>query len=289
MLRKTVALLKLTKPTIVMLVLVTGAAALVMEGHFVRQPRNFLLVMIGLFLTGGAANALNQYFERNRDANMTRTSRKRPLPAGTVTPGEALAFSIVTMVAGLLLFGFCFNWLSAGLALATIVFYSFFYTLWLKPRTHLNIVIGGAAGAMGPIIAWAAATNSLAMAPWVLFLIIFFWTPPHFWALAMCLKEDYRRVGLPMLPVVRGDRETIRQIMGYTLILVGVSLSLLLFGAGTIYLVLAALLGFGFVALVARLQRENTTRRAWGVFGYSIIYLFLLFIGVMVDAAWSLH
>jgi len=186
--------LALTKPTIMVLVVITGATGLVLQQDFTYQPWSALLVLCGLFLTGGSANALNQYFERDLDARMERTSKRRPLPMHRLGPNEALFFAVAIGVAGVLLFGLCFNLLSAALAGGTILFYGLFYTLYLKPRTAQNIVIGGAAGAMAPVIAWAAAAGDLSLTPWVLFLVIFLWTPPHFWALALYLREDYEAV-----------------------------------------------------------------------------------------------
>jgi len=280
--------LKLTKPTINLLVIVTGATALVMEGSLTGSPLSFSLVLLGLFLTAGCANALNQYFERDIDAQMKRTAQKRPLPSGRISPASALAFSITCGVLGVGIFAVAFNWLSALLSLATILFYSLFYTLYLKPRTHLNIVIGGAAGAMGPVIAWAAVTGRIDVLPLVLFAIIFLWTPPHFWALAYCLKEDYRTVSYPMLPNVKGDAETVRQIVIYTIATVIVTLALPLFGAGVIGLVLAAVLGAAFLWKAWRMGSRRATRDAWGLFGYSIVYLLALFVGLMIDAKWMI-
>ncbi len=277
--------LALTKPTILTLVLLTGLAALVLEGSLLGHPLRLLLVCLGLLMTGGCANALNQYFERDIDERMSRTRVRRPLPKKTVTPNEALTFAIAIGIGAVLLFGLAFNWISAAISLATIAFYSFFYTLWLKPRTHLNIVIGGAAGAMAPIIAWAAATGTLAVTPWILFLIIFFWTPPHFWALALCVKKDYAAVSIPMLPVIKGDAETRRQILIYTLWLVGISLALLLVQAGLIYLVAACGLGALFLKKAWRVWRQDENSQAWGLFKYSILYLMVLFVAMMADKA----
>ncbi len=281
--------LKLTKPTIALLVVITGATALVMEGTFVSQPVAFFLVLAGLYLTAGSAAALNQYFERDIDAQMSRTMKKRPLANGSISPRAGLTFAIAIGVIGLAIFVFAFNWLSAALAFGTIIFYSFFYTLWLKPRTHLNIVIGGAAGAMGPLIAWAAATNGLTLTPWLLFLIIFFWTPPHFWALAFCLKEDYKTVQYPMLPVVKEDKETLRQILAYTLITVAVSLALPFVSVGLIAVVCSAALGGVFLWLVQRLRVQPEASVSWKLFGYSIVYLLVLFVGLMIDAVWRIE
>ena len=277
--------IQLTKPTILLLVLLTGAAALVLEGSLTQEPLRFVEVIIGLAMTGGCANALNQYFERDIDAQMGRTRMRRPLPKHAMEPRSALIFAIVLGVLALALFGLRFNLLSAACALGTILFYSFFYTLWLKPKTHLNIVIGGAAGAMAPVIAWAAATGTLAVTPWILFLIIFFWTPPHFWALALCVKQDYQSVAIPMLPVIKGDRETRRQILIYTFWMVAISLALLLVKVGLLYLVIAVGLGSLFVWKAFRIWRQNENTQAWGLFKYSIIYLFALFIAMMADKA----
>ncbi len=276
----------LTKPTILLLVVLTGAAALVMEGSLLLDPVRFGLVLFGLTLTGGAANALNQYFERDLDALMERTKRRRPLPLGNLSPKEAVVFAVSLGVGAVLLFAFCFNLFSAVLALATILYYAFFYTLYLKPRVYQNIVIGGAAGSMAPVIAWAAATGSLNLTPWILFLIIFFWTPPHFWALALCIKKDYEKAKIPMLPVVKGDKETARQILFYTLWMVAFSLALLFVKAGLVYLLLALVLNGIFVYKAYRIWRRGAFGEAGGLFGYSIAYLLILFLGIMADAVW---
>jgi protoheme IX farnesyltransferase len=277
------AFLKLTKPTISLLVIITGATALVMEGSFVSDPLRFTLVLLGLFLASGSANALNQYFERDIDKRMTRTARKRPIANGTLKPSEALVFAVSIGILGVGLFAYAFNLLSAALAAGTILFYAFYYTLYLKPRTPWNIVIGGAAGAMGPLIAWAAAAGTLTMTPWLLFAVIFFWTPPHFWALALCLKEDYKAVRYPMMPLVAGDEETLRQMLWYTVVTVGLTLALFFSGVGLLYLLLAAGLGIGFLYLTWHLAATREKKDAWSLFGYSIVYLLVLFVGLMVD------
>jgi len=278
--------LQLTKPTINLLVLITGAAALIIEGSFADRVGMFVLVLLGLFATAGSANAFNQYFEREVDKKMTRTAKKRPLPSGRLTPRAALVFAISCGIFGVALFAFVFNAASALLALSTIAFYSFFYTLYLKPRTHLNIVIGGAAGAMGPVIAWAAAAGTvLAWEPWIMFAIIFFWTPPHFWALAFCLKEDYRTVEYPMMPNVKGDDATMRQMKIYTVVTILTTLSLAFFNVGVLYLFLAVALGIGFMMAMIKADRTREVRASWALFGFSIVYLLALFVGMMVDAA----
>ena len=276
--------IQLTKPTIMLLVVFTGSAALVVEGSFLTEPLNFLLVIIGLYMTGGCANALNQYLERDLDAKMERTKNRRPLPSGRLSPNRALIFSVSIGIGGVVLFAYFFNWLTALLALGTILFYSLYYTLWLKPNTTQNIVIGGIAGAMAPIGAWTAATNSLSVIPWLLFLIIFLWTPPHFWALALFSKKDYKIVGLPMMPVVKGEDSTRLQILVYTIILVISSLGLLFFGAGWIYGATAFILGVLFTRRAFQLYIGKTDKLARQLFGQSLLYLFGVFSAVIVDA-----
>src|SRR5882672_3187874 len=232
----------LTKPRIVLLVMITAVAGLVVEGSLLHDPARFALVLLAITLTAGSANAFNQYFERDLDAAMARTRKRRPLPLHRVSERGALGFAIGVGAASVLLLWWVGNALSAWLALGTVLFYGFFYTLWLKPRTVHNIVIGGAAGAMGPVIAWAAATGRLAPAPILMFLVIFLWTPPHFWALALCLQDDYRRVRIPMLPIVKGEAETYRQIERYTLLLVFVTLLMPVVRAGGVVLAATALL-----------------------------------------------
>jgi len=281
--------LQLTKPRIVLLVLVTALASLVMEGSLLHQPGRFLLVLCAITMVAGSANAFNQYFERDLDAQMARTRTRRPLPLHRVRPRDALVFAIAVGALSVALLFSIANALSAWLALGTILFYGFGYTLWLKPRTVHNIVIGGAAGAMGPVIAWAAASGGLTLAPVLLFLVIFLWTPPHFWALALCVKEDYRAVRIPMLPLVRGDAETYRQIEIYSVALVALTLAMpFLRTGGLIYALLALGLGGVFVWKAVKARRIATVRSAWDVFGFSILYLFVLFLGLIADAIWRI-
>lgn len=274
----------LTKPTIMLLVLFTGATALFVEGSMVHEPVRFLLVMLGLYLTGGCANALNQYFERNIDAKMERTKKRRPLPMGEISAAHALIFSITIGVTGVLIFAFVFNLLTAVLSLATILFYSLFYTLYLKPNTPQNIVIGGAAGAMAPVGAWAAATGHMAVAPWIMFAIVFLWTPPHFWALALFCKDDYIKAKLPMMPVIKGDDSTLRQMFLYTLALVAMSLALVYFQSGVFYGLVAVVLGFFFIKKAYHLMKNKSEKLIRGLFGYSIVYLFALFFAMIIDS-----
>ncbi|HMW33053.1 MAG TPA: heme o synthase [bacterium] len=276
--------LTLTKPTIMLLVVFTGATALIVEGSFLHEPVKFILVLVGLYLTGGCANGLNQFFERDIDAKMERTKSRRPLPGGILSPMHALIFCSIIGVSGVILFAVTFNWLTAILSLATILFYSFFYTLYLKPNTSQNIVIGGAAGAMAPVGAWAAATNTMAPAPWIMFLIVFFWTPPHFWALALFCKNDYIKAKLPMMPVVKGDDSTLRQMFYYSLVLVVTTLALIFFKSGWIYAVTAIILGFFFVKKAYDAMKYKTEKIIRGLFGYSIVYLFALFLAMIVDS-----
>lgn len=275
--------LKLTKPTIMLLVVISGATALIVEGSMLSKPIEVMAFLVGLYLTGGSANSLNQYFERKIDAQMTRTSSRRPLPQGEISATSALVFSVAIGVVGILILGTVFNLLTALLATGTIVFYGLIYTLVLKPTTSQNIVIGGIAGAMAPVGAWAASTNSTALVPWLLFLLIFFWTPPHFWALAICFKDDYRRTRLPMMPVVRGDVSTLNQMLVYSVLLAVVSFALLYVNFGWVYLAASVVLNVLFVykVIVARLKR--THQSIWSVFKFSILYLFGLLFSLSID------
>ena len=269
--------LQLTKPSIMLLVVLTGTAGLVIQGDLNHSLLDFTLVLIGLFMTGGAANAFNQYFERKVDARMKRTSKRRPLPSGRIKPLSALIFACTMAFVGTAIFLVRFNPLSAMLAAGTIVFYSLFYTLYLKPSTVQNIVIGGASGAMPPVIAWVAAGGSImSPIPWILFGVIFLWTPPHFWALALYLKDDYKNIDYPMMPIVGGEKKTLVLMLFYSILTVLVSL-FLVFHQYYVYTVFALILGAilvykSFISLV------NPSRKSeFGLFKYSILYLLLLF------------
>jgi protoheme IX farnesyltransferase len=279
----------LTKPTIMLLVVITGASALVMEQQILERPLDCLLILLALFMTGGAANALNQFFERDIDAQMDRTRNRRPLPRGEITHRQALAFAIGIGTGGVALLALRFNVLSAVLGLVTILFYGLFYTLWLKPNTAQNIVIGGAAGAMAPVIAWAAAANTVPTEPWLLFLIVFLWTPPHFWALALYRKADYERVKLPMMPVVAGDDSTLTQMLWYTIALVIISLTLAFYGTGWLYLTAAIVLGGIFLQKMVVTRREKTRKREINLFLYSIVYLLALFSVIILEGLTGLN
>jgi len=275
---------QLTKPTIMLLVIITGATALILEGSLPQQPVRFVLAMLAIYLTGGSANALNQCFEREIDAKMTRTAKRRPLPMHQISSTSAFVFSITIGIVGLLIFGFVFNWYSALLSLATILFYSLFYTLYLKPSTVQNIVIGGIAGSMAPVGAWVAASGQMAIEPWLIFLIIFLWTPPHFWALALVYQDDYRLANLPMLPVIKGVDATFKQIIVYSWLLVGSSFLLLYSNQlGLIYFIAALALGVLFMRKMFAANSVRSEKAIKGLFGYSIIYLFGLFFMLIVD------
>ena len=266
------------------LVLAGGATALFMEASLIGRPLHFLTFMIALYLTGGSANALNQYFERHIDAAMRRTSGRRPLPLGRLSAREALIFSIAIGLAGIFILGAVFNVLTALLAVGTILFYSLFYTLLLKPNTSQNIVIGGIAGAMAPVGAWTAATGGMAWQPWILFLIIFFWTPPHFWSLAHHFKDDYDRTGLPMMPSASGTTATLDQIFLYCLLLFAASLVLMVINFGWFYFIAAITLGPMFIFKAYRARRSEDSVLIWAMFKFSLIYLFGIFISLILDA-----
>ena len=278
------AWLELTKPRIVLLVLFTGlpAALLAAQGHL--SARVFWGAGIGIALSAMSAAAFNHYYDRDIDALMVRT-RTRPLPAGTLTPPSAAALGLLlAFVSYTVLTVFC-NPLSALLAMANIFYYAVIYTVWLKRRTPLNIVIGGGAGASAPVIAWAAVTGRVELLPVLIAGIIFLWTPPHFWALSLYRRDDYMRAGIPMLPVVKGEGETRRQILLYSLALVPLTLLVgFMAHMGALYMWSAGALGALFIAGAVRLFRAPSTPKAVQLFRYSILYLFVLFLMMSLDA-----
>ena len=279
--------LALTKPRVVSLLLLTAVAPMFATGAGLPSLESVLAVLVGGFLMAGGANAINMWFDRDIDDLMSRT-RKRPIPAGRIRPGPALAFGIgLGAVAFAILWTFA-NLLAALLALAGLLFYVFIYTMWLKRSSPQNIVIGGAAGAVPPLVGHAAATGGLDLAAAYLFAIIFFWTPPHFWALALIKRSEYARAGVPMLPVVQGDLATRRQMLLYTLLLLPLTLMPSLFGAfGPVYFVAAALLGGRLLWFAVRVLREagTATGTPWQMYKYSLVYLALLFVAMGVDRA----
>ncbi|MGH7585641.1 MAG: heme o synthase [Gemmatimonadales bacterium] len=283
--------LALTKPRVVSLLLLTAVAPMFAAGAGLPSLESVLAVLVGGFLMAGGANAINMWFDRDIDDLMSRT-RKRPIPAGRIRPGAALAFGIgLGAVAFAILWTFA-NLLAALLALAGLLFYVFIYTMWLKRSSPQNIVIGGAAGAVPPLVGYAAATGGLDLAAAYLFAIIFFWTPPHFWALALIKRGEYARAGVPMLPVVQGDLATRRQMLRYTLLLLPLTLMPSLFGAfGPVYFVAAALLGGRLLWYAVRVLREagTATGTPWQMYKYSLVYLALLFVAMGVDRAFPVR
>jgi protoheme IX farnesyltransferase len=276
----------LLKPRVMSLVIFTALTGLVVAPaglHPVLAAISLLCIAVG----AGASGALNMWYDADIDALMARTAR-RPIPAGRVAPGEALAFGLVLSVLSVLVLGLVANWLAAGLLAFTIFFYAVVYTMWLKRWTPQNIVIGGAAGAFPPMIGWAAVTGSVSIEPVVLFLIIFIWTPPHFWALALIKSEDYARAGVPMLPVVCGEDETRRQILLYTLVLAPVGMApWFLSFAGIVYGLTSLVGGLVMIWLAVDIFRRRDgapARKAAGrMFAFSILYLFALFAVLLVE------
>lgn len=275
--------LALTKPIIVALLLVTTLAGMVVGAGGWPGNGPVVRVLIAGALSAGGASALNQYIDRDRDRTMART-RRRPLPRGALGPAEALSFGLVLCVAGFYLFALGANLLSALLALAGMLYYVLLYSLALKPSTPQNIVIGGGAGAIPPLVGWAAATGRLEIGALFLFALVFFWTPPHFWALALVRQHDYESAAIPMHPVVYGERETRRHILLYAVQLVALSLLLPLARlGGAISFAAAVLLGILFLAYAWKLWREGGRRLAWGLYRYSSMYLALIFAALVVD------
>nr|WP_051988596.1 heme o synthase [Kineosphaera limosa] len=283
--------ISLTKPRIIELLLVTTFPVMFLAQRGVPPVGLIVATLVGGTLSAASANVFNCYFDRDIDRLMHRTER-RPLATGLIEPGRALVFAFVLGIASVLILGFAVNWLSAGLSLAAIGLYVIFYTLMLKRRTSQNIVWGGVAGCIPVLIGWSAVTNSLAWAPVVLFLVVFFWTPPHYWPLSMRFKDDYAAAGVPMLPVVEQDITVARQIVLYTWATVAVSLVLVpVGGMGWIYLVTAVLAGLVFAHEAHVLLRragapENRTLaslRPMRLFHFSISYLTILFVAVAVD------
>jgi protoheme IX farnesyltransferase len=277
------AYVALTKPRIIELLLITTLPTMIVAQRGMPPVWLMAATLLGGALAAGGANAINMFVDRDIDKLMHRT-RRRPLVTGAVAPRNALVFAItLEVVAFLELWGWV-NLLSACLAVAATLFYVFVYTLWLKRTSSQNIVIGGAAGAVPVLVGWAAVTNSLAWTPLVMFAIIFVWTPPHFWALAVKYKDDYQAASVPMLPAVATFRRTAAEILVYSVLLVGVSVLLAAVATlGALYLVSAMALGAVFVALAVRLWRSATPKAAMQLFSYSITYLTLLFVVMAVD------
>src|SRR5690349_21214038 len=272
----------LLKPRVMSLVVFTGFAGLYLApGHL--HPVLAIVAVLCIAVGAGAAGAINMWYDRDIDAVMRRTA-SRPLPAGRMMPGEALGFGLVLSVGAVLMMGLAVNAVAAELLALTIVFYVFVYTIWLKRRTPQNIVIGGAAGAFPPVIGWAAVTGDIGWGAIALFAVIFFWTPPHFWALSLYRAGDYAAAGVPMLPVVAGARETKRQMLLYTLVLWPAASAPCLIGvAGMVYGLGALLLSGLFTGSAILVWRDTTDRSARRMFASSLLYLFLIFTLLLVD------
>ena len=281
----------LLKPRGMFLVVFTALVGLV-AAPVPMHPVLAIAALICIAVGAGASGALNMWYDADIDARMARTA-SRPLPRGAVTPNEALTFGSMLAIGSVLCLGLMVNWVAAGLLAFTIFFYVFVYTMWLKRSTPQNIVIGGAAGALPPMIGWAAATGAVSLEPFVMFLIIFIWTPPHFWALALVRAKDYERAGVPMLPVTHGPDETRRQILIYSLILAPLGMAPAMIGlGGALYAAVAAILGAVFVifAFDCYRQREGEAaeRAAKHLFAYSVLYLFVLFAVLLVEHGFGL-
>jgi len=273
----------LTKPRVVSLLLVTALAGMLVAQQGWPGTELVIAVLVGGYLAAGGANAINMWFDRDIDAEMYRT-RQRPIPAGRVRPGSALAYGTVLNALAFILIATVANLLAAALTLTATLVYVFVYTMWLKRSTPQNIVIGGAAGAFPPVIGYVAVTGSLDLVALYMFMIVFFWTPPHFWALALRLNADYDRAQVPMLQVVRGRQETERQVFLYSVVLLAITLLPGLRGFGTFYMVSVLVLGAAFVAMAVMMMRDPGTRWARRTYKYSLLYLALVF-GAMVGDA----
>jgi heme o synthase len=274
--------IQILKPRVMSLVVFTGVVGLVLApGHL--HPLLAAVAILCIAIGAGASGAINMWYDRDIDAVMRRTAA-RPLPAGRMAPGEALGFGCVLAVGSVAVMGVAVNWVAAELLALTIGFYVFVYTMWLKRRTPQNIVIGGAAGALPPLIGWAAVTGGVGWGAIALFAIIFFWTPPHFWALSLYKADEYAAAGVPMLPVVAGARETKKQMLLYTLVLWPVTAAPWLLGvAGSLYAIGAGSLSVIFTATAVRVWRDATDRSARRMFAFSLAYLFLVFVLLLVD------
>jgi protoheme IX farnesyltransferase len=271
----------LTKPKVQSLLLLTTVTTMYVAGT--PSPARVLLTCLGGYLSAGGAGAINHYWDRDIDAQMERTA-DRPIPGGRVSPAAALRFGIILAVLSVVLLASTVNVLAAGLSLCGFVGYVGVYTIWLKRRTPQNIVIGGAAGAVPPLVGWAATTGHLSWTAVLLFAIVFYWTPPHFWALSLLMKKEYEKVGVPMMPVARGEAETRRQILLYAILLYAVTqLPFCAGGFGVIYLAVSMALGLGFVYGAVRLYRRADRRAALTLYLYSLAYLALLFAAMVVD------
>jgi protoheme IX farnesyltransferase len=274
----------LTKPRIMSLLLLTGVCGMFVGAGGVPPLGDLAVLVVGLALACGGASALNHVIDRDIDSLMGERTKARPVTAGRVLPSYALEFGLALSALSFVLLAGMINLLTATLALVGNLFYVLVYSRWLKRSTPQNIVIGGAAGAVPPLVGWAAATGNLTLPAISLFAIVFFWTPPHFWALALLIKRNYQAAGIPMLPVVRGERETVKQIVLYSLVMVAATVVPFAWGTlGLAYLVAAVVLGAGFIWLAVQLARHTTPRRASLLFHASLLYLALIFVVAALD------
>ena len=274
----------LLKPKVMSLVVFTALAGMwVAPGFGEMNPVLIATAILCIALNAGAAGAINMWYDRDIDSVMHRT-RTRPLPMGIIPAEEALSFGIILSVLSVMMMGISTNWTAAALLAGANAFYVFIYTIWLKRRTPQNIVIGGAAGAFPPMIGWAAVTGDVTLYPIILFIIIFLWTPPHFWALSLFANEDYKRANIPMLPCVAGEKATKIQMLIYTLILLPVTIAPYALGmTGAAYGIAAFVLSVFFIFTAQRTLLDSTHKSAKLMFGYSVFYLFALFLAVMID------
>ena len=273
----------LMKPRVMSLVVFTTVIGM-MLAPTAPHPLLMVIAILAIAAGAGASGAINQWYDRDIDAVMKRT-QSRPIPAGKINPDEALAFGVIISMLSVLVLWFAANVMAAALLAFTIFFYAVVYSVWLKRSTPQNIVIGGAAGAFPPAIGWLAAGGSLTLEPLILFGIIFIWTPPHFWALALVKNDDYTRAGIPMMPVVAGLQSTINQIVAYSIVLAPFAVLPAVMGMTSIvYGVVASMLGLGFLGYALRLKREPSDANAMALFKYSILYLFLIFLALGLDA-----
>ncbi|NMP20858.1 heme o synthase [Sulfobacillus harzensis] len=278
------AYLELTKPGIVVWLLITAYCAMIVGHRGIPPLAETVYTLVGLGMSAGGAHAVNMWYDRDIDQVMRRT-RRRPVVTGRVSPTQALTFGIVLGAVAFVGMGTLVNWLAASASLGGYLFYVFVYTMWLKRRSPQNIVIGGAAGAFPPIVGWAGATGHLGLASGLMFLLIFMWTPPHFWSLALYKQDDYRNAKIPMMPIVRGPRSTKIQSLVYALLSMAVSIALYLtHTVGRVYLGAAVVLGIAFVVYNIRLLREPPGELAWAkkTFRFSLIYIAALFVAMVV-------
>ncbi|MEM7618097.1 MAG: heme o synthase [Pseudomonadota bacterium] len=274
----------LLKPKVMSLVIFSGFAGLLVAPNALEMhPLLIIVAMLSLAINAGAAGAINMWYDRDIDAIMNRT-KNRALPRFRINPDEALSFGIVLSVLSVMMMGVALNWVAAGILAFANFFYVVIYTIYLKRSTPQNIVIGGAAGAFPPMVGWAAVTGDITLVSIALFAIIFFWTPPHFWALALFMNDDYERAKIPMMPSTHGERHTKIQMLIYTIILFPIAISPYFLGlSGMTYLIAAALLSGFFIFTAVKTLTDKTHKSAKLMFGYSVFYLFALFLALIID------